>query len=172
MARYILSTLKGYQLPDWCQFKHSRRGIPHRYCHKCHNLKTLCHCSALSKRLAATKRRKKTVEWKSEPAVRLFVLGMYGQKCLNCSGTSQLCLSHIVPRSWNKDRASWDYLDNFQPLCLECNWKKSFKFAVDYRIWLDIPSIKNPKSPNLHLRDWAFSLNFARTYENLRLSKI
>jgi 5-methylcytosine-specific restriction endonuclease McrA len=52
----------------------------------------------------------------------------YGNRCLCCGATKPLTPDHVVPISCGGSNA----IDNIQPLCLECNVRKSAK-TIDYR---------------------------------------
>ena len=75
------------------------------------------------------------------PALRLFILGMWGEKCLNCGSSKNINIDHIVPR-FNEGS---DSIDNLQPLCKKCNYLKAAHIMVDFR--LARPVFTNKNSP-------------------------
>ena len=52
----------------------------------------------------------------------------YNHRCLRCGETKQLTPDHVIPLS----RGGNNDISNIQPLCLDCNLRKSTK-TIDYR---------------------------------------
>jgi 5-methylcytosine-specific restriction endonuclease McrA len=57
------------------------------------------------------------------------VLLLFGNKCLKCGSTDNLTMDHVIPLSLGGSHT----VDNVQPLCFDCNRKKSATIA-DYRV--------------------------------------
>lgn len=66
------------------------------------------------------------------------ILAWYGNRCLKCGSTTELCRDHIIPVTW--DGATNSY-DNIQPLCRTCNTQKLNRNKTDYRPY-PLPSTK------------------------------
>lgn len=67
--------------------------------------------------------------WKE---LRYKIFKLYGEICLKCGSTEDICIDHIKPYSLYPELKT--DINNLQPLCRSCNSKKGNKFIIDYRI--------------------------------------
>lgn len=61
------------------------------------------------------------VQWKT-------LCNFYGNKCLRCGNSVELCMDHVIPISYG----GLTEISNMQPLCHSCNGWKGNK-TIDYR---------------------------------------
>lgn len=78
-------------------------------------------------RIIAHRRRAK-LNGRFTPKEWLELCDKYGNKCLCCNDVCKLTQDHIVPVS----RGGSNTIENIQPLCITCNFKKGTK-TIDYR---------------------------------------
>jgi 5-methylcytosine-specific restriction endonuclease McrA len=62
----------------------------------------------------------------------IYLLNLFGNKCLNCGSQSNIQIDHVVPLSVGGAHA----IHNLQPLCGKCNNSKKSK-TIDYRFFAD-----------------------------------
>lgn len=74
-----------------------------------------------SKRIRASSHTSKT-------QTRTSVFEKYGNKCLACGSSKNICIDHVVPVF----KGGKNDISNYQPLCKSCNSKKGVK-VIDYR---------------------------------------
>lgn len=74
----------------------------------------------------------------------LAILAWYGNRCLKCGATTDLCRDHIIPVTWDDATNSYE---NIQPLCRTCNTQKLNRNKADYRPY-------PPPSTSEALVDW------------------
>ena len=72
--------------------------------------------------------RKQLVGRQITPDLRTQVFETYGYRCLSCGSTDKLHVDHVVP--WSEGGPC--ELENLQPLCSPCNYRKGTK-TIDFR---------------------------------------
>lgn len=80
--------------------------------------------------LIPLKNKKPKKSYNVKSFLRILLLALYENKCMNCGSITFLNIDHIIPRSLG----GTDELNNLQILCWPCNRKKSNTLIVDYRM--------------------------------------